>query len=192
MSDAVQGDALRSGKTVGQLPEKVFAHVPAPRVELPNLIEPQLKSYEWLVTDGIKEILKEFSPIADYSEKKFELEFKKYELGAPKCTPEFAKANKLTYDAPLRATVILKNKTFDSEKDQEIFFADVPVMTEHGTFIINGVERVIVPQLARSYGIFYTSNDIKGRTFFGAKLIPARGAWVEIESEADGLIYVKI
>jgi DNA-directed RNA polymerase subunit beta len=192
MSDAIKGDALRSGQTVGQLPEKVFAHVPAPRVELPNLIEPQLKSYEWLVTDGIKEILKEFSPIADYSEKKFELQFKKYELGAPKCTPEFAKANKLTYDAPLRATVVLKNKTFESEKDQEIFFADVPVMTEHGTFIINGVERVIVPQLARSYGIFYTANDIKGRTFFGAKIIPARGAWVEIESEADGLIYVKI
>jgi DNA-directed RNA polymerase subunit beta len=192
MSDAVTGDALRSGKTVGQLPEKVFAHVAAPRVELPNLIEPQLKSYEWFVTEGIKEVLKEFSPIGDYSEKKFELQFKKYDMGAPKCTPEFAKENKLTYDAPLRATVVLKNKTFDSEKDQEIFFADIPVMTEHGTFIINGVERVIVPQLARSYGIFYTANDIKGRTFFGAKIIPGRGAWVEIESEADGLIYVKI
>ena len=188
----IQGDALRSGQTVGQLPVKTFAHVPAPRVELPNLIEPQLKSYEWFVTDGIKQVLKEFSPITDYSEKKFELQFKKYEMGAPKCTPEFAKANKLTYDAPLRATVILKNKTFESDKDQEIFMADVPVMTEHGTFIINGVERVVVPQLARSYGIFYTSNEIKGRTFFGAKLIPGRGAWVEIESEADGLIYVKI
>lgn len=187
-----QGDALRSGQTVGQLPAKTFAHVAAPRVELPNLIEPQLKSYEWFVTDGIKEVLKEFSPITDYSEKKFELQFKKYEMGAPKCTPEFAKENKLTYDAPLRATVVLKNKTFESDKDQEIFMADVPVMTEHGTFIINGVERVVVPQLARSYGIFYTANDIKGRTFFGAKLIPGRGAWVEIESEADGLIYVKI
>ncbi len=186
------GDALRSGKTVGQLPVKVFAHVPAPRIELPNLIEPQLKSFEWFIQDGIKQVLKEFSPITDYSEKKFELEFKKYEIGNPKCAPEFARANKLTYDAPLRATVILKNKTFESEKDQEIFLADIPVMTETGTFIINGVERIIVPQLARSYGIFYTTNDIKGHTYFGAKIIPARGAWVEIESEADGLLYVKI
>lgn len=193
MSKTVEkGDALRSGKSVGQLPAKVFAHVPAPRVELPNLIEPQLKSFEWFIQDGIKEVLKEFSPITDYSEKKFELEFKKYDIGAPKCTPEFAKENKLTYDAPLRATVVLKNKTFESEKDQEIFLADVPMMTDNGTFIINGVERVIVPQLARSYGIFYTTSDIKGHTYFGAKIIPARGAWVEIESEADGLIYVKI
>jgi DNA-directed RNA polymerase subunit beta len=179
-------------ETVGQLPTKVFAHVPGPRVELPNLIEPQLKSFEWFVNEGIKEVLKEFSPISDYSEKKFELKFTKYDLGAPKCTPEYAKENKLTYDAPLRATVVLKNKTFESEKDQEIFMADVPVMTEHGTFIINGVERVIVPQLARSYGIFYTASETKGRTYFGAKIIPARGAWVEIESEADGLLYVKI
>lgn len=186
------GDALRSGVTVGHLPEKVFAHVPAPRVPLPNLIEPQITSYEWFVTEGITEVLREFSPIADYLDKKFELQFKKYELGAPKCTPEFAKANKLTYDAPLRVTVVLKNKTFESEKDQEIFFTDIPVMTEHGTFIVNGVERVIVPQLARSYGIFYTAQEIKGRVFFGAKIIPARGAWVEIESEADGLLYVKI
>ena len=179
-------------KTVGQLPEKVFSHVPTPKIELPNLIEPQLKSFDWFVEEGIKEVFKEFSPIQDYSEKKFELVFKKYELGAPKCTPEYAKANKLTYDAPLHATVVLKNLTFESEKDQEIFMADMPIMTEHGTFIINGVERVIVPQLARSYGIFYTTNEIKGRTFFGAKIIPGRGAWVEIESEADGLIYVKI
>ncbi|MAZ56649.1 DNA-directed RNA polymerase subunit beta [bacterium] len=179
-------------KTVGQLPEKVFSHVPGPRITLPNLIEPQLKSYEWFIEEGIKEVFKEFSPIPDYSEKKFELVFKKYELGSPKCTPEYAKENKLTYDAPLNATVVLKNLTFQSDKDQEIFMADVPVMTEHGTFIINGIERVIVPQLARSYGIFYTTNEIKGNTFFGAKIIPARGAWVEIESEADGLIFVKI
>ncbi len=188
----VFGDALRSGKTVGQLPKKTFAHVPAPRVELPNLIEPQLESFTWFVGEGIKEVLKEFSPITDYSEKKFELKFTKYDFGAPKCTPEYAKENKLTYDAPLRATVVLLNKTFEGEKSQEIFLSDIPVMTEHGTFIINGVERVIVPQLARSYGIFYTASELKGRTYFGAKIIPARGAWVEIESEHDGVIYVKI
>ena len=177
---------------VGAWPQRVFSKYREPVVELPNLIEPQLKSFEWFIQDGLKEVFKEFSPIPDYSEKKFELQFKKYEVGQPKCTPEYAKANKLTYDAPLRANIVLKNKTFESEKDQEIFLADIPMMTEHGTFIINGVERVIVPQLARSYGIFFTSQEQKGRIYFGAKIIPARGAWVEIESEHDGAIYVKI
>ena len=177
---------------VGQMPKKRFKKYRAPRVDLPDLIEPQRLSFTWFVETALKEVFKEFSPIADYSGKKFELLFKKYELGKPKCTPEYAKENKLTYDAPLRATVVLKNKTFGGEKEQEIFFTDIPVMTEHGTFIINGVERVIVPQLARSYGIFFTAGESKGRTYFGAKIIPARGAWIEIESEADGAVYVKI
>jgi len=178
--------------SVGAMPQKTFKLAKDPLVELPDLIQPQRDSFKWFVEEGLKGIFKEFSPITDYSEKKFELQFKKYELGNPKCTPEHAKANKITYDAPLRATVVLKNKTFDSDKDQEIFLADIPVMTDHGTFIINGVERVVVPQLARSYGIFFTSQDIKGKTYFGAKIIPARGAWIEIESEADGVIYIKI
>lgn len=188
----IQKDALREAPSVGSLPVKTFAHHRGARVELPNLIEPQLDSFKWFVETALKEVFKEFSPIADYSEKKFELVFKKYEMGAPKCTPEYAKENKLTYDAPLHAQVILKNKTFESEKDQEIFLTDIPVMTEHGTFIINGVERVVVPQLARSYGIFYTTSEQKGRQYFGAKIIPGRGAWVEIESEHDGAIYCKI
>ena len=174
------------------LPKKTFKKFRKPMIELPDLIEPQRVSFQWLIEHGIKDVFKEFSPIRDYSEKKFELYFKKYELGAPKTTPEYAKENKLTYEAPLRATVLLKNKTFGGEKDQEIFIADIPMMTKHGTFIINGVERVIVPQLARSYGIFFTASEIKGKTYFGAKIIPARGAWVEIESDADGALYVKI
>lgn len=178
--------------SVGMMPKKRFAVSPDPMIEVPDLIEPQRESYKWFIETALKEIFTEFSPIADYSDKKFELRFKKYELGSPKCTPEYAKENKLTYDAPLRAQVILKNKTFESEKDQEMFLTDVPVMTENGTFIINGVERVIVPQLARSYGIFFTANEVKGRNMFGAKIIPARGAWVEIESDIDGVIYVKI
>jgi DNA-directed RNA polymerase subunit beta len=182
----------RGTVSVGQMPQKYFQVSRPPQIDLPDLIEPQRLSFRWFVETALKEIFTEFSPISDYSEKKFELKFKKYELGAPKCTPEFAKENKITYEAPLRAQVILKNKTFESEKDQEIFLTDLPVMTEHGTFIINGVERVIVPQLARSYGIFFTSEETKGRNLFGAKIIPARGAWVEIESEADGVIYVKI
>jgi DNA-directed RNA polymerase subunit beta len=187
--EATQKDRTIS---VGNLPQKRFEVSPAPRIPLPDLIEPQHESYRWFIETALKEIFTEFSPISDYSEKKFELKFKKYELGSPKCTPEFAKENKLTYEAPLRAHVILKNKTFESEKDQEIFMTDLPVMTEQGTFIINGVERVIVPQLARSYGIFFTQTESKGKQLFGAKIIPARGAWVEVESEADGVIYVKI
>jgi DNA-directed RNA polymerase subunit beta len=181
-----------SSLSVGHWPQRRFEKAAAPRIPLPDLIEPQRESYKWFVETALKEIFKEFSPIADYSEKKFELVFKKYELGAPKYSPEFAKENKRTYEAPLRATVVLKNKTFESEKDQEIFMTDIPVMTDNGTFIINGVERVIVPQLARSYGIFFTAAESKGKTLFGAKIIPARGAWVEIESEADGVVYVKI
>ncbi|MCB0446993.1 MAG: hypothetical protein KDD03_05675, partial [Gelidibacter sp.] len=178
--------------SVGHMPQKRFSTSQEPLLELPDLIEPHRDSFRWLVETGLKDIFTEFSPISDYSEKKFELVIKKYELGKPKCTPAFAKANKLTYDAPLRAQVVLKNKTFEGEKEQEMFMADIPVMTDQGTFIINGVERVVVPQLARSYGIFFTSAESKGKTTFGAKIIPARGAWVEIESEADGVIYVKI
>ncbi|QQR65435.1 DNA-directed RNA polymerase subunit beta [Candidatus Kaiserbacteria bacterium] len=174
------------------LPKKRFQNFRDARVSLPDLVEPQRLSYTNFIEVGLKEVFKEFSPISDYSDKKFDLIFKKYELGQPKTTPEHARENKLTYEAPLRALVALNNKTFGGEKEQEIFLADIPVMTENGTFIINGVERVIVPQLARSYGIFFTTNESKGRTFFGAKIIPARGAWVEIESEADGVIYVKI
>ena len=198
LSDPIQATDLNheyEGATktsIGMLPKREFRKYAGPRVELPDLVEPQRESYRWFVETALKEIFTEFSPIADYSEKKFELKFKKYSMGQPKCTPEFAKENKLTYDAPLHAQVVLVNKTFDGEKDQEIFMADIPVMTEHGTFIINGVERVIVPQLARSYGIFFTTMEQKGKTFFGAKIIPARGAWVEIESEHDGAIYVKI
>ncbi len=178
--------------SVGHLPQKRFEKSAGPRVPLPDLIEPQRESYKWFVETALKEVFKEFSPISDYSDKKFELQFKKYDISEPKYSPEFAKENKRTYEASLRTTVVLKNKTFDSEKEQEIFMADIPVMTENGTFIINGVERVIVPQLARSYGIFFTAAETKGKTLFGAKIIPARGAWVEIESDAEGVIYVKI
>ena len=174
------------------LPQKHFKRHRTSRVELPNLVEPQLTAFAWLIEEGIRDVLKEFSPIKDYGEKKFELHIVKYELGEPQFDEYYAKENKLTYEAPIRATVKLVNKTLGQEKEQEIFLADFPMMTDHGTFIINGVERVIVPQLARSSGVFFTSQIIKGGTYFGAKIIPSRGAWIEIESEADGAIYVKI
>ena len=102
--------------SVGSMPQKRFALSPDPMIDVPDLIEPQRLSFTWFVETALKEVFTEFSPITDYSEKKFELRFKKYELGEPKCTPEFAKENKLTYDAPLRAQVILKNKTFERVK----------------------------------------------------------------------------
>ena len=159
---------------------------------LPNLVEPQIESFKWFVEEGIKEIFKEFSPIKDYGEKKFDLTFVKYEVGKPQYDEYYAKENKLTYEAPIRGIIKLKNHLLGTEKEQEIFLADLPMMTDHGTFIINGVERVIVPQLARSFGIFFTDHESKGKHLFGAKIMPARGAWIEIDSEADNIIYVKI
>ncbi len=172
--------------------QKHFGRFKDSLVPLPNLIKPQLDSFEWIIKDGLKEVFKEISPINDYSGKKFELEFVNFEIDKPKFNEHYAKENMLSYDAPMRAIVKLKNKTLGSEKEQEIFLTDLPMMTDHGTFIINGIERVVVSQLARSFGVFFTSQELKGKTHFGAKIIPARGAWIEIESEPDGVIYVKI
>lgn len=172
--------------------KKLFSRYREPRVPMPDLVAPQVASFRTFVSDGLSVLFKEFSPIIDYSKKKFELEFVSFELGEPKVDEYGAKENKLTYDAPLKATVRLTNKTLGSKKEQSIFLADFPIMTEHGTFIINGVERVIVPQLARSFGVFFNSNEVRGKTCFGAKIIPARGAWIEIDSEPDGAIFVKI
>ncbi len=172
--------------------KKYFSKFRKPHAELPNFVEQQVVSFNWLLDQGLRELFKEFSPIRDYGTKKFDLEFVKYEVGQPQYDEFYAKENMLSYEAPLRATVRLKNKTVGSEKEQEIFLADLPVMTGHGTFVINGVERVIVPQLARSFGVFFITNEFKGKRYFGAKIIPARGAWIEIESEPDGILYVKI
>lgn len=180
----VSNEDVREKKYFGKFKEALSA--------IPNLVEPQLDSFKWLLEKGIAEVIKDFSPIKDYGNKKFELSFSSFEISEPKCDEHYAKENKMSYDAQLKVKVKLKNKTLNIVKEQEIFLSDFPIMTSHGTFIINGIERVIVPQLARSYGIFFTANETKGKRFFGAKIIPARGAWMEIESDADGAIYVKI
>lgn len=172
--------------------KKYFERYKKPHVELPNLVRPQIDSFEWLMKEGIKEVMKEFSPLSDYSGKKFDLEFTSFDIGEPKCDEFHAKENMLTYDAPMRAKVKLINKTLKTEKEQEIFLADFPMMTNHGTFIINGVERVVVAQLARSFGVFFGQQELKGNRYFTAKVIPSRGAWVELESEPDNVVYVKI
>jgi DNA-directed RNA polymerase subunit beta len=185
-------NVLTDGVTGGKLEKKYFAKFKKPLIDIPNLVDHQVKSYQWFLKEGIAEVFKEFSPIKDYADKKFEISFTGFEVGAPKYDEFQAKDKKISFEGQLKAKVKLKNRTFGSEIEQEIFLSDVPLMTDHGTFIINGIERVIVPQLARSYGIFFTLNDAKGKNFFGAKVIPARGAWLEIESESDGAIYVKI
>src|SRR3989338_5533171 len=173
-------------------PKKYFSRYKKPLAPFPNLIEAQVKSFKWLVETGIAEVFKEFSPIADYSAKKFQLEFTSFSLSESKSTENDAKINKISYQGLLKARVKLTNKILGTVKEQEIFMSELPLMTNHGTFIINGVERVIVPQLARSFGVFFTDSEIKGNRYFGAKIIPARGVWIEIESEPDGAIYVRI
>ncbi|OGI92338.1 DNA-directed RNA polymerase subunit beta [Candidatus Nomurabacteria bacterium RIFCSPLOWO2_01_FULL_46_18] len=179
-------------QTTETRPKKYFSKYKKPLIEFPNLIEAQNKSFKWLVETGLKEVFKEFSPISDYSQKKFQLEFASFSLGEPNCDENYAKVNKLTYHGQLKVRVKLLNKILGVTKEQEIFMSEFPLMTPHGTFIINGVERVIVPQLARSFGVFFTESENKNKKYFGAKIIPARGVWIEIESETDGGIYVRI
>ena len=178
--------------SVNKRPKKYFKRYKKPLAQFPNLIEAQLKSFKWLVETGIGEVFKEFSPIIDYSGKKFQLEFTSFSLSESKVDENNSKINKLSYQGLLKARVKLTNKILGTVKEQEIFMSEFPLMTSHGTFIINGVERVIVPQLARSFGVFFTESESKGNKYFGAKIIPARGVWIEIESESDGGIYIRI
>jgi DNA-directed RNA polymerase subunit beta len=175
-----------------ELTQKYFSKYKAPLAPVPDLVETQIKSFKWFIENGLKETIKEFFPIEDYSGKKFELTIDSFFITEPEHSPYWAKDNKKTYEAHLKANITLLNKTLNEKKEQEIFLSEVPFMTPHGTFIINGVERVIVPQLARSYGIFFTEKETKKGVFFGAKIIPARGAWIEFETEKDGVVYVRI
>ncbi|MEN9614199.1 MAG: hypothetical protein RLZZ347_506 [Candidatus Parcubacteria bacterium] len=185
-------DTNSTAITGARRPKKYFSRFKKPLTNLPNLVESQVTSFKWLLDKGLKELFDEFSPIKDYAGKKFELSFTGFEMDKPKADEYTAKENRRSFEAPLKVMVKLKNKSFGTEKEQEIFLADFPLMTPRGTFIINGIERVIVPQLARSFGVFFTAQEIRGRKYFGGKIIPSRGAWIEIESEADGALYVRI
>ena len=140
----------------------------------------------------MSEIFSEINPIDDYTGQKLSLKFGKYYFGEPKNTDQFAKENNLTFEAPLHATVELTNKTTGVVEEQEIYLGEYPWMTERGTFVINGTERVVVSQLIRSAGVFFTAETIAGRNYYGAKIIPGRGAWMEFETASNGAIYVKI
>ena len=159
---------------------------------LPNLIAHQKDSWRWFVEEGLGEIFSEINPIDDYTGQKLSLKFGKYYFGEPKNTDQFAKENNLTFEAPLHATVELTNKTTGVVEEQEIYLGEYPWMTDRGTFVINGTERVVVSQLIRSAGVFFTAETIAGRNYYGAKIIPGRGAWMEFETASNGAIYVKI
>ena len=162
-----------------------------------NLIDTQLRSFAWFKREGLRELFEEINPITDYTTKNYELKFLDYEFGLPKFDKEECRNRDMTYAAPLRINTRLTIKTGENAgeiKESEVFMGDFPIMTEEGTFIINGTERVVVSQLVRSPGIYFTSAEDRasGRMLYAAKLIPNRGAWLEIETSGKDVLTVKI
>ena len=161
-------------------------------LELPNLIEIQTKSYEWFLKEGLLEMFRDISPIEDFTGN-LSLEFVDYRLGEPKYDLEESKNRDTTYAAPLRVKVRLIIKETGEVKEQEVFMGDFPLMTDTGTFVINGAERVIVSQLVRSPSVYFNEKlDKNGRTNYDATIIPNRGAWLEYETDAKDVVYVRI
>lgn len=165
------------------------------KISYPNpfLLEMQKETWEDFVNVKAKELFSEISPILDYTGKEFELWFQDYKFGKPNYKNGIeAKRNNDSLEVSLRCKIKLVNKKTKEVREQEVFLADFPLMTERGTFVVNGVERVIVSQLIRSPGAFFTSRLWRGKNYFGAKIIPNRGAWLEFETEESGFIGVKI
>ncbi len=161
-------------------------------LELPNLIEIQTASYQWFLDEGLREMFQDISPIQDFTGN-LVLEFIDYSLGEPKYPVDESKERDVTFAAPLRVKVRLINKETGEVKEQEVFMGDFPLMTETGTFIINGAERVIVSQLVRSPSVYYSQKlDKNGKKGFTATVIPNRGAWLELETDAKDIVYVRI
>lgn len=161
-------------------------------LELPSLVDHQNKSFQWFIEEGLAEVLAEISPIDDYTGTKLTLSFKGYHFGDPKLSEAEARENNVSYEAPLMAQVELVNKVTGEVKDNEIYLGDYPCMTTRGTFVINGAERVVVNQLVRSAGVFFSADQHATGALYGAKVIPGRGAWLEFETAASGALYVKI
>jgi len=161
-------------------------------IDLPNLVDHQNKSFQWFVEEGLGELLAEISPIDDYTGAKLSLQFKDYHFDAPKLAETEARENNISFEAPLKANVELTNKVTGEIKTQEIYLGDYPWMTSRGTFVINGAERVVVSQLIRSSGVFFTADMHGTANLYGAKIIPGRGAWLEFETASNGALFVKI
>ncbi len=164
-------------------------------LDMPNLIEVQKNSYEWFLGEGLREAFRDISPIEDFNGK-LSLEFIDFKLCKDdiKYSIEECKERDATYSAPLKVNVRLHNKdNEDVIKDQEIFMGDFPLMTDNGTFVINGAERVIVSQLVRSPGIYYEVNrDKLGKELFSCTVIPSRGAWLEYDTDPNDIFFVRV
>ncbi|HPU92382.1 MAG TPA: DNA-directed RNA polymerase subunit beta, partial [bacterium] len=174
------------------LKPRIFLTDHQPVTEMPNLISVQKNSYDWFLQTGIKELFEEVSPIRDFTNRDLELSFGDYYLDAPKFDEIVCRNRNITYEAALRVKARLVNKRTGESKEQEVFMGDFPVMTKTGTFIINGIERAVVSQLIRSAGVFFTSELFRGHRYYGAKIIPNRGAWVEIETDSNNVIWCKV
>jgi DNA-directed RNA polymerase subunit beta len=170
-----------------------FSHIPEV-LPLPNLIQTQTESFDWFVKTGLRELLDEITPITDFTGKNLELHFRDYYFEDPKFDEEECRTRDLTYSRPLKVEVDLVIKETDEVKHQTVFMGDFPWMTEQGTFIINGAERVVVSQLVRSPGVYYTGAEdpATGRILYAAKVIPNRGAWLEFETSNKDLLSVKV
>ena len=158
---------------------------------LPDLVGIQKKSYNWFLKEGIKDIFDEISPIKSSGGQKIELFFKDYYFDDPKFDERTSKKKNVNYESPMRVNIELKRNGKKINR-QEVYLGDIPLMTKNGTFIINGIERVVVSQLIRSAGVFFFSENIRGKNYYGAKVIPNRGAWLEIETDINNVIWVKI
>ena len=179
------------------LPTRSYATIPSV-LEVPNLIQVQIDSFEWFKSEGLAELLAEISPIEDFPGGRFELNFEDHYFEDPKYTEEKCREKEITFSAPLHVTVKLRIKAQGpgqgEVKEQKLFIGDVPMMTSNGTFIINGAERVVVSQLVRSPGIYFTTDTdtTTGRSLASAKLIPYRGAWMEFETSNKDILSVKV
>jgi DNA-directed RNA polymerase subunit beta len=171
---------------------KVFTSHPHVTTEIPPLNKIQFDSFRWLVEKGISRVFKEYSPIHDYTAKELELSFANYWLDEPKISETQARHDGLSYEAPLRVKTILVNLKTKEKKEQDIYFGDFPQMTSRGTFVVNGVERTVVSQLTKSAGVYFTLSPFKQRQIFGAQILPARGSWIEFETDPQGVIGVRI
>ena len=184
---------VRNGHSLKTQDVRSYARIPQV-LEVPNLIQSQIQSYEWFNQKGLDEVFREVSPIKDYTEKKYELEFGEHEFRPAKYSPQECKEREITFSQPLYVRTRLVMKETGEIKEQEIFMGDFPMMTDNGTFIINGAERVVVSQLVRSPGIYFTTerNPSSNRGLCMAKLIPSRGAWLEFETSNKDVLSVKV
>jgi DNA-directed RNA polymerase subunit beta len=185
--------AESSTRATGLAARKRYARIPEV-LPVPNLIELQLESFQWFIENGLRELFDEISPIRDFTGKVMELQFLDYEFGPPKYSEEECRTKDLTFSKPLYVNVELLIKETGEIQRQRVYMGDYPWMTDQGTFVINGAERVVVSQLVRSPGVYYSEveDPTSGRMLFSAKVIPNRGAWLEFETNNKDQLWVKV